>query len=427
MLARGSATVPAMRWIFEGVRVIDGIADAPLEAMDVVVEGARIAAVRPTGSPEPERPDDADAGDGPEIRLDGRGLTLLPGLIDGHVHYTFDPEEGDLAVIGRRTDAEIVLAAAGHAARALRAGVTSARGAGSIRGLELALRDAIAAGRVPGPRLVAAGLAVGITGGHGHAFGVEADDDAGLREAVRGRGRGGSDVIKIVASEAAMLTTTGLAPGAIVNGAPELTEAEIAAIVEEARRLGLRVMSHAQGSESVIASARAGVDSVEHAWLADTAALEVLAASGAVLVPTLIVTDVNRDLPGLTSVQRERQDLIEQTHRASCEAAVRLGIPIVAGTDTGEVGVTSDMVWREIALIRDHGASAMDAVRAGTSRAATLLGIDGETGVVRAGRAADLLLVDGDPLADLGRLARPALVLQGGRVVGGVMAEWFGD
>ena len=418
-----------MRWIFECVRVIDGLADAPLEAMDVVVEGDRIVAVRPTGSPEATRSADDAAGPslGPEFRFDGRGLTLLPGLIDAHAHYTFDPIEGDLLVIGRRSDAEIVLAAAGHAARALRAGVTSARGAGSIRGLELALRDAIAAGRIPGPRLVAAGLAVGITGGHGHAFGVEADDEAALRAATGGLAGAGSDVIKIVASEAAMLTTTGLAPGAIVNGGPELTEMQIAAIVQEARRHGLRVMSHAQGSESVVASARGGADSIEHAWLADEAALEVVAASGAALVPTLVVTDVNRDLPGLTPVQRERQDLIERTHRASCEAAVRLGIPIVAGTDTGEVGVTADMVWREIVLIRDHGASAMDAIRAGTSRAAALLGIEGDTGTVVAGLTADLLLIEGDPLDDLRRLARPALVLQKGRAVGGLMAEWYGD
>jgi hypothetical protein len=144
-----------------------------------------------------------------------------------------------------------------------------------------------------------------------------------------------------------------------VLGDPELTESEIVAIVAEARRHRLRIMSHAQGSESVVASARAGVDSVEHAWLADRTAIEALAASGAFLVPTLVVTDVNRELPGLTPVQRERQDLIEQRHRASCEMAIQLGVPIATGTDTGEVGVTSDMVWREIALIHDHGASPM--------------------------------------------------------------------
>jgi imidazolonepropionase-like amidohydrolase len=214
-----------------------------------------------------------------------------------------------------------------------------------------------------------------------------------------------------------MLTTTGLAPGQMVYGDAELTEAEIAAIVSEARRLHVRVMSHAQGSDSVIASARGGVDSVEHAWLADRQAIEVLAASGAFLVPTLVVTDVNRDLPGLNRSQRERQDLIERRHRASTEAAIQLGVPIATGTDTGEVGVTADMVWREVVLLHDHGATAMAAIRAATSGAARLLGLDTEIGTVEPGKRADLVVVDGDPLADLRRLAAPRLVMQGGLVV----------
>jgi imidazolonepropionase-like amidohydrolase len=176
-------------------------------------------------------------------------------------------------------------------------------------------------------------------------------------------------------------------------------------------------MSHAQDGESVRRSALAGVASVEHAWLADRAAIEALAASGAWLVPTLVVTDVNRTLSGLTPVQRERQDLIERMHRASTETAIELGIPLATGTDTGEVGVTAEMVWREIALLHDHGASPMAAIRAATSSAARLLGVDGETGTIEVGKLADLLLVDGDPLADLGLLARPSVVVQGGRVV----------
>jgi len=402
-----------MRSVFEAIRLIDGVSPDARDDVDVVVDDDRIVAVVPHGAvvppsiPAPE----------PPIVIDGRGCTLLPGLIDAHAHYTFDPNEGSIAAIARRSDAEIVLTAAGHAARAVRAGITTARGAGSIRNLEFVLRDAIAAGHVPGPRLVAAGSAIGITGGHGHQFGIEADDALGLCQGVRRVARDGADVIKIVASEAAMLTTTGLAPGRMVQGDAELTETEIAAIVAEARRLHVRVMSHAQGSESVIASARGGVDSVEHAWLADRVAIEALAASGAFLVPTLVVTDVNRDLPGLTAVQRSRQDLIEQRHRASCEIAIELGVPIATGTDTGEVGVTSDMVWREIALLRDHGASAMAAIQAATSAAARLLGLAGEIGAVEPGMLADLVLVEGDPLVDPGRLAAPRLVMQGGRVI----------
>jgi imidazolonepropionase-like amidohydrolase len=397
---------------FRGVRLIDGVADSPQPAMDIVVGDGRVVAVRPTA----ERRSGADPA-GPETVIEGRGLTLLPGLIDAHAHYTFDPTEGDLGVIRARSDEEILSAAARHAERALRAGVTSARGAGAIRDLDLRLRDDIERGETPGPRLITAGLAVGAPGGHGHQFGVEAEGETALVEAVRARAAAGADLVKVVSSAAAMLTTTGLAPDVEVFGEIELSEPEIAAIVNEAHHLGLRVMSHAQDSESVIASARAGVDSVEHAWLAAEVAIEAIAAAGAVLVPTLVVTDVNRTLPGLTPVQRARQDLIEGTHRASCEAAIRLGVPIVAGTDTGEVGVTADMVWREVALIRDHGASPMAAVKAATSVAARLLGIDRSVGTIEVGKAADLILVAGDPLADLRRLAEPAMVVQAGRVV----------
>jgi imidazolonepropionase-like amidohydrolase len=398
-----------MRTLFADIRLIDGVAATARDHVDVLVDGERVESV---AAHDPGR-----RGDSGLAVVEGSGRTLLPGLIDAHAHYTFDPTEGSIPVIAGRSDAEIVLAAAGHAARALRAGVTTARGAGSIRNLEVVLRDAIAAGRVPGPRLVVAGTAVGITGGHGYQFGLEADGPDALVTATRRVVRDGADVVKVVASEAAMLTTTGLASGRMVHGAPELTEAELRAIVEAATELRVPVMSHAQDDESVRRSAVAGVTSVEHAWLADQAAIEALAASGAYLVPTLVVTDVNRTLPGLTPVQRERQDYIERRHRASTEAAIALGVPLATGTDTGEVGVTADLVWREIALLHDHGAPAMAAIQAATSSAARLLGVDGEVGTIEPGKVADLMLVEGDPLADLRRLAAPALVLQAGRVV----------
>ncbi len=399
-----------MSILVRGVRLIDGVAEAARDHIDVLVEGQRIASIGPH---DPDLVVDPAR----TVVVEGAGRTLLPGLIDAHAHYTFDPTEGSLQEIARRPDVLILEAAAGHAGRALRAGITTTRGAGSIRNLECRLRDAIAAGQVAGPRIVAAGTAVGAIGGHGSAFGLEADGPDALAAATREVVSRGADVVKVVASEAAMLTTTGLAPGAMVHGAPELTLEDLRAIVTTATELGLRVMCHAQDSELVRRSAAARVTSVEHAWLADEAAIDALGASGGWLVPTLVVTDVNRTLPGLTAVQRERQDLIERRHRISTETAIRLGIPVATGTDTGEVGVTADMVWREIVLLRDHGASAMAALKAATSAAARLLGVDGLTGTVEVGKLADLVLVDGDPLAELTTLARPVAVWQGGRAV----------
>lgn len=395
--------------LIRDVRVIDGAGEAPLEHRDLVIEGVRIAAV--------ERHDPArGAADGVTV-IDGAGRTLLPGLIDVHCHYTFDPTEGSLQAIATRSDDEILERAQAHAARALRAGVTTARGAGSIRHLECRLRDEIAAGATRGPRLIAAGTAVGAPDGHGIAFGVGAHGPAAIAAATRRVIAEGADVVKVVASEAAMLTTTGHEPGRMVFGRPELDGEEIRAVVEAAREFGRHVMSHAQDGESVRRSAAAGVRSVEHAWLADEAAIETLATAGAWLVPTLVVTDVNRTMPGLTSVQRERQDLIERRHRASTEAAIRLGIALATGTDTGEVGVTADLVWREIVLLHEHGATPMAAIQAATSSAARLLGLDAEIGTIEPGKRADLVLVDGDPLADVRRLADPVLVVQAGVVV----------
>jgi imidazolonepropionase-like amidohydrolase len=398
-----------VRLLVRNVRLVDGLADSARDDVDVTVDGARIAAIEPH-QPGRSIPDATTV-------VDGRGRTLLPGLIDAHAHYTFDPTEGSLQEIARRSDERILADAAAHAVLALRAGVTTARGAGSIRNLEVVLRDRIAAGQSAGPRLIVAGTAVGSQGGHGSAFGLEANGTEGLAEATRTVVRDGADVVKAVASEAAMLTTTGLPPGATVFGAPELSEAELRSIVATAGELGRRVMCHAQDDESVRRSAGAGVASIEHAWLADEAAIEAVARSGAWLVPTLVVTDVNRTLPGLTPVQRERQDIIERTHRASTEAAIRFGIPMATGTDTGEVGVTADMVWREVALLVDHGLPAMAALKAATSSAATLLGVDSDAGTIEVGRAADLVLVDGDPLTDPATLGRPVGVWQAGRAV----------
>lgn len=398
--------------LFTDVRLIDGRSDVPHAGVDVLVVGDRVADVsrarsdvRTAVAAQVGRPPDA-------IRVvEGRGRTMTPGLIDCHAHYALDPRAPVMFETEERTpDARLALAAAHRAAEALAAGVTTARGAGSPRGLDVPLAAAIEAGEVAGPRLVAAGRAITITGGHGRRFGVEADGEVALRAAVRAEVRDGARVIKAVASEAAMLTTA-------AAGVAELTEDELRTIVDEAARLRCRVLAHAQGSDSVMVAARAGVASVEHAFLADEPALEVLAASGATLVPTLVVTDVWRTMPGIDPARQERQRTIERLHRRSCETAIRLGIPLAAGTDTGVTGVLPGMVAREVRLLHEHGLDAMAAIRAATSGAARVLGVENVTGVIEPGARADLLVIDGDPLADLDRLGRPDMVVQDGKVV----------
>ena len=402
-------TAPQGGLLFEDVRLIDGIAPDAREHVDVLVIGDRIASI---GDADPATRQSLLRSQRqlgvPLVQIPGTGRTLLPGLIDCHAHYPLDPRVDDaFDTADRESDARLSLRAARCAAEALASGVTTARSGGAPRGLDIPLAAAIDAGDVPGPRYIPAGRALTITGGHGWRFGIEADGELALRAAVRANVRDGARVIKAVASEAAMLTSG-------VAGVQELTEDELRAIVDEAARLRCRVLAHAQGNDAVRAAARAGVASVEHAFLADEATLEVLAASGATLVPTLTVTDVWRTLPGLTDAQRQRQTVIEGLHRRSCETAVRLGIPVATGTDTGVRGVLPGMVAREIRLLHEHGLGAMDAIKAATSAAARLLGIEDDTGSVTTGRRADLLLVDGDPLTALDRLTSPAMVVQGG-------------
>jgi imidazolonepropionase-like amidohydrolase len=404
-------------WLIRDVRLIDGVGRVARDEMDVLVVDDRIAGIDASDPATRAARLEGQRAAGVDIReLDGTHRTLLPGLIDCHAHHLldataptmFEREEQD-------PDARVVLRGARAAGEALAAGVTTVRSAGAPRGLDIPLAAAIDAGDVPGPRTIPAGRAITITGGHGRRFGIEADGEQAVRTAVRANIRDGARVIKAVASEAAMLTTE-------VAGVQELSELELRVIVEEAARLRCRVLAHAQGTDAVRAAAAAGVASIEHAFLADEATLELVASSGVTLVPTLTVTDVWRTLPGLSEERRARQTTLERLHRRSCETAVRLGIPLATGTDTGVTGVRPGMVAHEIRLLHEHGLGAMDAIIAGTATGARLLGLEAETGSIGIGKLADLVLVAGDPLADLRRLEAPVAVFRAGVVVSGAAA-----
>lgn len=389
--------------VFEDARLITGRRAEVLGPVDVVVEGDVITEVRAHRTTSPAGAD----------RIDCNGMTVMPGLIDCHVHYTLDPDSDPPLAWGRPRTA--VLVGAYNARRALLSGVTTARSAGARANLDIALRDGIDAGRIPGPRILAAGQVVGITGGHGYQFGHEGDSEVELIRAVRRQVRAGADVIKVMASEAAMLTTTGLSSRHMVHGSPELSERELKAIVTAASAAHCRTFSHAHDNASVIASSEAGVASVEHAFLADEEAIRMLKENNTTLVPTLTVTDVNRGRTDITEVQRRRQSEIERSHRRSCELAISMDVPIATGTDCGEPGVWSNMLWREVALLQEHGMSPLDAIFAATGAAAGLIGVD-EVGAVEVGKAADLIAVRGDPLTDLSRLSAPCLVMKGGQM-----------
>jgi imidazolonepropionase-like amidohydrolase len=398
--------------VFTDARVIDGIADEPREHVDVVVgDDGRIASIEPH---QPRHWQGGDAADAHRV-IDAAGDTLLPGLIDCHAHYTMDArlEVADGILDALHADpATAAFIGARNAALALNGGVTTARSAGAAHSRDIPLRNAIRAGHIPGPRLLAAGGSITITGGHGWQFGFEADTIPEMIKLVRALARDGADHYKIVSSEAAQITSA-------VAGVEELTVEDVTAIVREARRLHRRVMSHAQSSGAVIASARGGVDSVEHAFLADRSALDTLKECGTTLVPTLTVTDVWSNIPGVGQDIVENQKRLSVQHRSSAEYANSIGVPMATGTDCGVRGVLPDMVWREIWNMHDHGLSAMESIKAGTSNGARLLGLENEVGTIAVGRQADLLIAPGNPLHDLKRLSQLRLVMLGGQIIRG--------
>ncbi len=391
--------------ILRNATLFDGTGAPPRAGMDVLVEGGRVAAV---GSGLTARPD-ADV-------LDLAGRWLMPGLIDCHVHITFagDPQEAERAPTVHT--AELAWTAAENARRTLAAGVTTVRDLGARDGVAILLRDAIAAGRLPGPRMRAAGAIICMTGGHGWWIGRQADGPDDVRRAVREQLRAGADCIKFTA-------TGGVMTPRVDPRAASFTEAELAAGVEEAHKAFVRAAAHAQGTQGIKNAVRAGIDSIEHGIFLDDEVIEEMKRRGTFLVPTLVAPEnISRHglAAGIPAYMVEKSDRVREAHRESFRRAVRAGVRIAMGTDAGTPFNRHGANAEEIALMVACGMEPTAALLAATREAAELLDLAHETGTVTPGRWADLLILDGDPLQDIRVLcdaARIAGVLKGGQWV----------
>jgi imidazolonepropionase-like amidohydrolase len=385
------------RLILRGARVFDGTGALPHPGLSVVVEDDRIAGVF-----------EGEVGAGGDTRaIDITGCTLLPGLIDLHVHLGFGGR------LPRSDIAEVALRAARNAREAQAAGITTLRDVGTQHGIAIALRDAIARGDVPGPRVVPCGQIICMTGGHGveppapPGLAREADGADDCRKAVREQVRAGADCIKV--------TTNG--PLNVV----EFTQPELDAIVDEAHRCDRRVACHASILGSSQMAIRAGVDTMEHGCDLDTAAVRAMADRGTVLVPTLLVLKLVMDrwddfkaIPMMRSLPVRAQRQVE-----SYQLAMAAGVPMAAGTDIFFGLGRFDALPEEIALMVTHGMSPAAALLAATRNGARALGMDRDLGTVEKGKKADLLVVDGDPTHDIDALRKVRLVMQDGQVVRG--------
>jgi imidazolonepropionase-like amidohydrolase len=405
-----------MEWLLENAAVLDGTGRS--FAGYVHIDGALLRRVGPGAPP---------AGLPPGIRrVDLAGKTVLPGMIDCHVHVCLDGGPSPAHQIGSETYAMTVLRAARNARRLVESGVTTVRDLGARccseplgpGGIAVNLRRAIAEGICVGPRILSAGLAIIMTGGHSHWMGKEADGPDGVRRAVRGELKEGADVIKFMA-------TGGIATMTSADRfAPQLTVEEMAAGVEEARKAGRRTAAHAESAVGIKNALAAGVDSIEHGTYLDDEALELMQKRSVFYAPTFAVRRRIAEEGGRAGVPSFILDLVKRVvdrHRTSLEQARAAGVRVVLATDAGASLFPHGDSAVELVELVGAGFAPTDAIRAATSHAADLLGIGDLVGTLEAGKRADLVVVDGDPLADIRVLADPrrirAVLVDGQSVV----------
>ena len=415
MLAVVSQTVAAQAPAVTAIRAArliigDG---TQVESPVVVITGDRITAVGPAAQ--------VRVPSGAKV-IDLAGYTLMPGFFDMHTHIaSIDNDGGDLAVL-KETAAHGAIYAVINAKKTLDAGFTTIREAGSTDYVDVVVRDAVNRGLIPGPRIHASGPSLGSTGGHADVngwspnlaipgTGAIVDGPDAIRVQVRKNVKYGADQIKFVATGGI------LSVGDAVN-APQYGDDEMKALVEEAHRLGRKVMAHAHGGAGLLAAVNAGVQSIEHGSLVDDVAITAMKARGTYLVPTLIILEeIVRDgaKKGVPPNSIAKASAIAVERRARLRHAYQSGVKFALGTDA-----TSDIHGRngeEFKYMVDIlGATPMDAITIGTMNAATLLGVEQEYGSVTVGKIADLVAVQGNPLQDISLLAHVSFVMKGGNV-----------
>ena len=399
----------AVRVAVKAARLIDGRNDRVLSPAVVLIEDGRIVQVG-TALAIPA---------GAQV-LDLGTATLLPDLIDAHVHLTSVPENSGYQGLGVSLPRE-TLYGASNASRTLLAGFTSARNVGASGFSDVALREAINAGELPGPRLLVSGPPLGITGGHCdenllppkfhyREEGV-ADGPWEARTKTREVIKYGADLIKICASGGVL--SKGDKPGA-----PQYSVEEMRAIVEEAHRAGRKVAAHAHGTQSIQEAIRAGVDSIEHASLIDEEGIKLAREH-----KTFLVMDIYNDdfileeglKMGMLPESIEKEKGIGKLQRDSFSRAVKAGVRMAFGTDAGVYPHGNNA--KQFAVMVRYGMTPMQAIRSATLDAAELLGWKDKVGSLEPGKLADLIGVRGDPLTDIRALEDVGFVMKGGVVV----------
>jgi imidazolonepropionase-like amidohydrolase len=408
-LALAQSTPAPKRVVVRAGRLLDVKSGKLLTDQAIMIEGDKITSVGPASS----------APSGVTV-INLPNATVMPGLIDAHTHLTFDQGSVGYTGLGISVPREALIGAR-NARLTLNAGFTTVRNVGARGFSDVALRDAINAGDMPGPRMIVSGPALGITGGHcddnllpfefhatseGIADGVEA-----VQHKVREVIKYGADVIKICATGGVM--SKGDDPNT-----SQFTMEEMKAIVAEAHRLGRKVAAHAHGAQGVTWASDAGVDSIEHGHLMDDNSIATLKKNGTYLVPTLYLMDWNRENAAKTNMPdyvRRKMDMVSAVGQANVKKAMAAGVKIALGTDAAVY--PHGLNGHELGVYVRMGMTTLQAIQSATLNGADLLGWSDKIGSIEPGKFADVIAVDGDPLKDVTTVEHVKFVMKGGEVV----------
>ncbi|HYI47023.1 MAG TPA: amidohydrolase family protein [Allosphingosinicella sp.] len=394
-------------------RMIDVLGGRVVEEPVVVITDGRIVSVAGRGGARPVIPEGAR-------RIELPGMTILPGLIDMHVHLDSSPYYGPYESL-RFTDLFQTVMGPGHARATLEAGFTTVRNVGSSDYADVAYMQAIDEGRIAGPRIIPAAHALSATGGHcDETFlppryhvappGV-GNGPQELRNRVREQRMRGAQVIKVCATGGVFSRNT-------EPGQQQLSEGELRAIAEEAHQWGLRVAAHAHGAAGISAAIRAGIDTIEHASLIDAEGIRLARASGTWLVMDIFNTDYTQAegaRNGILADNLRKDREIAQIQRDNFRAAHRAGVRMAFGSDAGVMPHGTQ--GGQFRYMVEYGMTPMEAIQSATRNAAQALGREADVGAIAPGRYGDIVAVAGDPLADVRALEQMAVVIKGGVVV----------
>ena len=414
LAALSGAAATAATTVVTADRMLDVLAGKMVDRPAIVVVDGRIKAVLTQG-------DAAIPQDATRIALPGE--TLLPGLIDMHVHLDADPRIDGYRVLDY-TDSFWTAIGVANAKAMLEAGFTTVRNVGSANYADVGIKQAVEGGYVPGPRIVPATWLLGATGGHcddteglpPHFAAVPqeniADSPDGFRALVRKVHKYGAEVIKICA-------TGGVLSRRDVAGAQQMSFEEIKAVVDEAHRLGLKVAAHAHGLSGINDCLRAGVDTIEHASLANEESFQLAKEHGAwfsmdICDDDYILAEGPKNGMFEESLAKERAIGLKQ--RQTFRAAYNAGVKMIFGTDNGAVFPAGQNAL-QFAKMVEWGMPPLEAIRAATRNAAQALAREGDVGAIEVGRYGDFVAVKGDPLQDIRLLEHPAAVIKGGERV----------